>query len=264
MISDCEPLPYNQLRDWILCGRIKHTHMNETVYEYLLEQETEYGRRDSTILEFCTNGLKSYPKYKGYDDVQILWSALRNSTEDVQGDITVVSHAKLRVKRVAFIVAAVISTLILLGFAFPDFARWLLNIPADKTPTNLNGNVLVRTNDERFYGSMSEMLESEKLNILYPAKLPDGYAFTNFEVIDVGNFIEIKAYAMNPYISFEVEIGKSYQYEHDCEINRIKYSVFETGNDKHQAFWSNGIDSYRVIVDDKSIISEIIENLKES
>jgi hypothetical protein len=100
---------------------------------------------------------------------------------------------------------------------------------------------------------------------MYPAVLPAGYIFTNFEVTDFGTELEILVYASDPYIAFRVLVGANMivnDYSH--EANGIKYNVSDLGDGLYQAQWTNGTDYYTIVVSDNAILSEIIKNLKET
>jgi hypothetical protein len=112
---------------------------------------------------------------------------------------------------------------------------------------------------------MEEMLAVENLDILYPARLPDGYEFTEFVVTDFGDFLEVWAGGSEPYISFIARIGMNVGIEHyDYEVNGIRYHVVELDENSHQAGWVCGADYYTIVVSDSATISEIIESLRRN
>jgi hypothetical protein len=109
---------------------------------------------------------------------------------------------------------------------------------------------------------MTEMLETENLNILYPAVLPNGYNFNDFEVIDIDGQFEIRALSTEPYITFVVELGITFQIEnYKHEENGIKYNVLELGDGLYQAEWIDNEDYYWIVVADEAVLSEIIKKL---
>jgi hypothetical protein len=149
------------------------------------------------------------------------------------------------------------------GFNFLSFFWRALNAP-DKTATDSDGRDIFLTDDLRAYNSMSEMLEIEGFNILYPSKLPDGYSFTNFEVWNVDTGMVIRAFSFEPHISFEVMIDVNIQINNfSYTENGIEYNIIDMG-EMYQAEWIRNTDYYLIVVSNKTAISEIIKNLKES
>ena len=268
-IKNYNELSYEELRELLLKGELEHQYMAEEDYSWLLDNEI--GREDFnpavTTFCLCDEGLGRFDEYKNYDDIHIdidsiFAQAEREGVEAAHEEgkkFTVVKPKRL--KRSVIIAAAVVSAL-LVAFSFTDFFRKFLNVP-EKTPVGSDDNHIFRSDDTRFYNSMLEMLEAEKLNILYPAKLPNGYAFTNFEVNDFGVDFAILAYATEPYIEFKVlvDVGihiDSYEYK----VNGIGYNIFKMSENLYQADFSIGEDYYLVVVNDRAILSDIIKNLQ--
>lgn len=263
-----DKLSYNELRKLVINGEIAHKKLRLPLYEGLLDNEAGLEKPSAVVLEFCVIGMKRFRKYKKKEDAVVLTNAVANrlrkerSPQKAEKNIFVIP----RKRRLIFAAIIVVLAVVLVGCAtFFDFIREILGLP-ERTPTNLrDGNEAIRVDGERLYNSMTEMLEIENLNILYPAMLPEGYAFTNFEVIDFGMDLEIRAYTAEPYILFTVRIGADYHIEeHEFEINGIKYNIFDMEDGLYQAYWRNNDVSYVIVVDNKTVISEIIENLKES
>ena len=152
-----------------------------------------------------------------------------------------------------------------LGYSVLDLIKSALNSP-DKTATGDDGKVMVFTENTRFYNSFSEMIEAENIRILYPAKLPYGYEFTEFRVDEFDDYFEVKAHNEEPYVSIHILVDVKYDIDDDYlnETNGIRYNIVETDDGFYQADWSDGTDYYTIVVGDKNILSEIIENLEES
>ena len=130
------------------------------------------------------------------------------------------------------------------------------------TATDDVGNEVVFTQETRFYNSMEELLETENLDILFPAELPEGYKFTHFEVISSDDDFRVIISATEPYISFVILMGTNITID-DCshEFNGIRYNIIERDG-FYQAELVLGTDYYTIAVSDESALSEIIENLK--
>lgn len=257
-------LSYEALRNLVLNDEVDNEKMNLCTYEFLLDNEAKLSKPSAVVLEFCIAGLKQFEKYAGIADVVIYGNAVvkhieaERASKQVTPEIIIVKPKR---KRIAFYVIAGVFVLTLAGCAaFTDFYRWLLGV-SPLTTTDYQGDKVTWTGT-RTYGSLEEMLMAENLNILYPSKLPDGYAFTDFRITDFGDDLEVQMYASEPHIAFSIKIGAGIQIDDfDYEANGIEYSIFETGNELYQAIWSNNGDYYWIIVGDKAIISSIIENL---
>jgi len=178
--------------------------------------------------------------------------------------------APSKLKRVAVLLALlVVATLLLQGVAmalgydtFIDMIRAALASP-EVAVSDLSGeNEMLRTDGVRFYDSMSEMLEIENLDILFPARLPVGYSFANFIVIESGDNLRIQATATEPLIEFIVHIESNFSVDNlDYETNGVKYRIVENGDNTYQADFRHNTDYYRIVVSNRDILSEIINNL---
>jgi hypothetical protein len=166
-------------------------------------------------------------------------------------------------------IAVICSTLLIgvsaaLGFNFVDMIWNAISSP-NRTATDSEGRGnTVLTDDVRIYNSMSEMLEIENLKILYPAKLPVEYKFADFVVFDSNGNFSVEALAIEPYISFIVQIGNEVLFDnYDYETNGIKYNIIERDG-VYQAIWSDDTGYYTIAVSDKDVLLEIINNLQKS
>ena len=256
MANSYTDLTYEKLRELLLNGELEHERMSESDYEFLLDNEVEFGDCNETVLDFCTDGLKRFEKYKECLDL---------SSKNKK--VTIVVHRKLKrffiaIAAVAVSFSLIIVTVSAMGYDVIGLIRKALNSP-ERSATDNRGDGVILSDDIRVYNSMSEMLESENLNILYLAELPRGYKFTDFRITDFGSRLVLGAYASEPYISFEVRIGENRQIEnYEYELNGIKYNITKDDGTYH-AEWIFNSDYYTIVVNDKETISEIIENLKE-
>ncbi|MDR2572485.1 MAG: hypothetical protein LBD23_19615, partial [Oscillospiraceae bacterium] len=324
VIDDYRKIHYEDLRKMVLNGEVEHKYMTEAKYEYLYDNETSHSsevdinNQNSSefidhylILDFCTNGLRRFDKYKGLADFEIFtrFMTARVERENAERDVlrsfyknpirknklamvflapiafllTVFRQPKLamqtminlfslfykRHKAVAVAAIAVITSVFLitvssaLGYSFIELIRSAFS-SSEKFATDNDGNEIILA-DTRFYNSIDEMLEAEKLSILFPVNLPHGYNFTDFEITDFNTDLELRIYATNPYIMFIVRIGANNQIEsYSYEANGIKYNIVKMDDGLYQAEWNNNEDYYTIAVSDKAILSEIIKNLKEN
>jgi hypothetical protein len=256
------------LREMFLHGTLNPDLMGLDEYERLFAYESdnfdEYTM-NGDILTFCANGLNKFEKYSQYDYIKPDFDKI---LERFKRDNRMTRRRKS--KRVAiFAAAAVIGTMLIatvtaaaMGYNFLDLIRGALNSD-ERTDSDDFGNQ-VNLADSRFYGSMQEMLTAESLDILIPTILPDGYAFTDFNVDDLGSETRVRLSASEPYIFFVIRIGVNIQVEHyDYEVNGIQYYVVDLDNGTYQAGWSHNGNYYAIAVANKAILSEIIENLRE-
>jgi hypothetical protein len=109
---------------------------------------------------------------------------------------------------------------------------------------------------------MEELISTESLDILFPASLPEGYAFTDFEVIDVGTRFIVRAFAVDPYILFTIRVGTDNQIEnYSHEVRGMSLSIIEMDDGSYQAEWHYNDNYYTMVVSDEVTLLEIINNL---
>jgi RNA polymerase sigma factor (sigma-70 family) len=178
--------------------------------------------------------------------------------------------APSKLKRVAVLLTIlVVATLLLQGMAmalgydnFIDMIRAAISSPDGRAENPAIGRETVFTDGFRTYNSMSELLVAENLSILYPSRLPTGYEFTVFEVVDLRNGLRIQAFAIEPFITFAVMINADFEIDnYDYEVNGISHNITVTDESLYQAFWNIGVDYYEIIVNERAILSEIINSL---
>lgn len=254
-MQDFKNITTRELREMLLNGALDAGLTELEDYERLFDYEAELAEPNIIVFEFCNAGLNQYEKYRTdiqkppFEQILARYNAQRTS----------------RLKPLRIIIAAALIIIIIAvaaGFAFSGVFKGLLNIPVLET-TEYNGDDILRTNDLKIYNSISEMLENENLNILYPVKLPEGYEFANFEIINRGVDIEVRAYNLNPYIDFRINLGENiYIDNYNYEVNNIKFRIDERYN-RYYIFWNTDTDYYMIAADDEAVIYEIINNLKE-
>jgi hypothetical protein len=259
------------LRNQILSGELTHSGMNVSVYEYILDNEVLLDEPSAEVIEFCTDGLTKCDEYEGLEPIEIYINAMSRQSETAESSISIVKAKRVKpLKRVFVAAVAVIVTLLVITLTAAAFGYNVIDLirEAFKSPDNAvidsDGRLVFSLDDINFYESINEMLESEEVNILFPTQLSVGYEFIDFRVADNGG-LEIRAYSSEPYLDFRVEIDTNQvdpgSYTH--EINNIEYSVFERDDRLYQAWWFYGSDYYTIVADNESVLSEIIENLKE-
>jgi len=256
------------LRELFLANALDADLMSLEDFEKLFGYEIELDDSRADVLVFCSNGMNKCQEH-GIDVQMSPLDELFREHHRRNKKNRSRMYAKIA-QRAATIIAVIALAALLaqgvamaFGFNLIDLFRSALNAP-EKAVTNSEGLELLINDDIRFYNSMSEMLEAEKISILYPTKFPEGYSFTGFTVIDVGDYIEIYATATEPFISFTVKLGVDIKIDSfDYEENGIKYNILER-DDMLQVEWINKTDYYWINVSDEAVISEIIKNLKES
>ena len=261
-------LSAKELRKMLLNNTIEAISMGLEEYEKLFEYEIGLEEPDFTVIKFCNKGLAQYKEYN--DDIQKppFERVLQKYNEQKAKPV----NRRRKTRKAVLIAAALIATMLIaqlvavaMGYeSIIDMGKRIINIP-EKTATDLNGKDIGRSDDFRIFNSIDEILKTENIHFLYPEKLPFGYEFTNFEATDMGDYSEIRVYATEPYIDFRVGIGANIiidNYTH--EANGTEYNIFDMGGGLYQACWVYNADYYTIVVADEAILSEIIENLKES
>jgi hypothetical protein len=301
---DYGKMPCEDLRKLLLDGKLEHKYMSESIYERLFDHESHFPAPNPAVIAFCSAGLRRVDKYKDYSDIEIYMSVLgeRKKRQIIEQEVLnafykpkrtvpvigffrfIFKYPRLAVrgagelygifyrkhKRFAVVGIVILSSTLLIttaaafGFNILELARNAISNPNNIT-SDEDGRDAIFSDDVRVYDSISAMLETEKFSILYPAELPIGYEFTDFMVIAIATDLEIQMFASEPYISFVVLIGAENQVENNIgEINGIRYNITEMEDGLYVAEWNHNGDYYTIVVSDTAILSEIIENLKES
>ena len=261
-MSGCNNLSYGKMRQSVKNGEFENKRMRLSAYENLLDNEAGFENPSAAVLEFCVAGMKRFRKYKKQCDAVVLTNAVANRLHHERNPREMKStFGSPKRKKLVFAAIVVALLVTLVGCAaFFDLFAGMLNVPL-LTKTEQDGRAMLRTEDERFYSSLEDLLAIEEIDILHPETLPGDYEFTDFEVINVGSFLEVKLYAEEPYIVFNVRINVDVQMDDfDGEINELKYRVVEHKG-LYQAYWVDSSDYYMVAVSDETVIIEIIESL---
>jgi len=283
---------YANLHDLFVKGELYHEHMEQSDYERLLSQESDFENKSNEyILEFCANGLKQYEEYAHLSDIEIylkfmakniaIHDAERSVLERFRTPKNTGAIAEIRSRsgkkserkqyRLASMIVAIVTisvlalTVVAFGYSFETLLRRALETPG--VPVIDDDTEIIVAVDTRTYDSKQELLYNIPYNILYPAYLPESKSFTDFYFDDFGVMKSIIMKTDERYITFNVNIGRDFLdfEEFEYEINGIKFNVFEFDGVFYQASWvcENGF-SYSLVVKDREIIPKIMENLKQN
>ena len=244
---DYGDLSYEKLRELLLNGELEHERMAEEDYICLYDYELELADPNLTVLNFCDEGLARLEKYKDCENIHVDMDAIFAQVERESETPLVLVKSK-RAKRIFIAAAALVAVFIVVAFSFTDYFKQLL------------GDSIQRTDDVRFYDSFENLIKTEKLNILYP----HGYNFADFEVINSSVDLTVLARSRDPYIEFEVIIGTDFWFDsYDYEANGIKHNIV-IHDGLYEAVWVSEADYYSIVVEDRTVLSDIIKNLQRS
>jgi hypothetical protein len=256
-----------ELRGLYLNGELDGESMSMEDFEKLFGHEIALADPSATVLDFCTLGLDRFDKYCSDMPMPTLESVLQKrkakKIPKARRFVPTSRWGKLVATFVAvFIGAALLAQGVAYALGYNLFGMiWQAISNSDRAAVDVSGDNQIFLSDTRFYDSIEELLETENLDILFPTRLPIGYAFTDFVVDNTGNQLRIEMTAKEPYILFGIRIGANFQLDFDYEINGIQYSIDEMGDGLYQGHWIDGADYYTIVVSDRAIISEIINNL---
>ena len=272
-------LNIGELRELCLNGELNADSMSLSDYERLFDYETDLDEPQSSVLVFCSNGLNKHEAYGKHLPKPSLESVYEKH-EQIFGGKSAEPKVTPKAKKarrgmkswsglrwvativICIAVGVIASQGVAMAMGYDgilDLIKSAIGKP-ETTTTDNTGHDMLFTNNTRIYNSMEELIAAENLNIIYPAILPEKYAFTDFRVTDIDSMFEVRAFSTEPHIEFRVEFGVNHQVDYAYETNGIKYNIDETPSG-YQAWWFYGEDYYWIAVGDKSILSEIINNL---
>ena len=252
-----------ELRELFLNDTINTDLMGLDEYERLFGYETDRNEPQGNVLVFCSNGLNQYEKYSRFDHIKPDFNKI---VERYEREKRARRRSPKRIITVAAAIAASFALVLTVTAAALGHNIFDLIWSAIDSPNGKSGDESINADfgNIRFYNSVAEMLETENLSILYPSVLPMGYVFTNFEVTDFESDLMIRMLCSEPYVSFTVRIGANNQIsDTPYETNGIKYNINDLGEGMYTAEWKHNGDYYTIDVNNRDVISEIIENLKE-
>lgn len=91
--QDYSDLHYEELRTMLLNGGLHHEYIDESVYGYLLENETEFNnnahldeKSHTAVVEFCTTGLQRFDEYKDLSSMEIYLRVIEKQVKRNQAE----------------------------------------------------------------------------------------------------------------------------------------------------------------------------------
>ena len=258
-----------ELRELCLNGELDGKSMSMEDFEKLFGHEIALADPSATVLDFCTLGLDGFDKYCSDMPMPTLESVLqKRKVKKIPKARRFVPTSRLGrlVATIAICVAVGLIALqgVAMAMGYDNFIAWIRSaLSSDERATvDTAGNQTFLDDNVRIYDSIEDLFETENLNVLFPTSLPNGYAFTDFIVLNIDSVLEIQAVASNPLIEFTVYVGASVQLDsYDHEGNDIKYRIAEMGEGLYQADFSYEDDYYTIVVSDRVVLSEIMNNL---
>lgn len=243
----------------------------------LLETSRDYKEMDSDLVTECVDFLMELEGKQKLTKSEI---EQRVNAIPFKGKVTAIgSYAKkkLRAKRLV-IIAAILAVIIALlgviavgaGDTISEFYRKLTYSVMQKlenNPTTIDDITFNKSDKTTMYSSIEELIESEKIEILYPTWLPK-----DEKIVSVWYTIEygVESYIFqctNPNNSFSVDLNKDLteNLKSDCIKKEIAgYVVYYTETPLHiQANFVYKNNFYVVKSDTEDNLFRIIENLKE-
>lgn len=265
------------MRDERDMSAAKQTLKDKLMVIILLETAKDYKEMDSDLVTECVDFLM---ELEGKERLSRKEIEQRVKEIPFKGKVTALnSYAKrkVRAKRLA-IIAAVLAVLIALfgiisvasGDTVSEFFRQIsysVFKNLDNGPINQNNIVFVKPDETKTYSSIEELVENEKIEILYPTWLPE-----NEKIIKVWYLIEdgSKGYVLQsnrPEHNISIEVNKdlSETLKLNCTENKISgYLVYTIETPQYiQANFVHNNNVYIVKSDTEDNLFRIIENLKE-
>lgn len=250
--------------------------------EKVLDFEIEmicHGNGDMDVMRQCSEILDERSKSDKLNHDDIL--AIINKTKSEQVTIinadnacpsVVAPQRKMRFvfKRIAIVAAAIIimmTTTVAIAAAFGVNILGYLNqvIRQDKGSEIIAGDFTFHHQGEiKEYSSLEEMIEMEKLDILYPTELPDGIYIDKVMVLEspiAEKEICITTTDPNIIITVFIEYYENIPAFEDAEIFQVNNCRFYIENNIAMCF--NKGNYYSIKADDFDDLIMIIENFKE-
>lgn len=180
-----------EIKEMITNKEIKLEDLSVSALNRLFEYESDAtcrGESDGTLLCRCADVLAQKEGFAEEHD-KAFSAELDRVMQSVSTELPPV-RKPLRLKK-ALLVAAAAAVLLCcasvvvaaLGFDVCGYFKGLVFSPAG-SKIEENGITLVHYGQTAQYASMEELLAAEKLNIMYPAKLPEGVRITEVNVIE--------------------------------------------------------------------------------
>ena len=255
----------------------KQTLKDKLMVIILLETAKDYKEMDSDLITECVDFLM---ELEGKERLSRKEIEQRVKEIPFKGKVTALSSyakKKMRAKQLA-IIAAVLAVLIALFGVFtfasgntPDeifrkIGNYLLNM-SEGSSVEYNDITFVKPDGTEKYSSIEELAESEGIDILYPAWLPENEKIIEVWYVVVDDSPKYVMYCDKPEYSIDIFLNKdlSEATKSNCFKKDIAgFSVYCLEDTRFiQASFVYKNNSYVVHADTEDNLFGIIENLKE-
>lgn len=262
-----------EIKEMITRQEIKLEDLSVSALNCLFDYESDAtcrGESDGTLLCRCADVLAQKEGFAEEHD-KAFSAELDRVMHSVSTELPPV-RKPLRLKK-ALLVAAAAAVLLCcasvvvaaLGFDVCGYFKDLVFSPAG-SKIEENGITLLHYGQTAQYASMEELLAAEKLNIMYPAKLPEGVKITEVRVIPGENgkeTVEIKTNDAKTLICIELldkGTGSSFA---DCELIEIDGIIYYIHKEYLYAVSNYNHNYYYIQADSYENILLIIKHMKE-
>lgn len=235
------------------------------------EQKKRLSKKDTDLISECVDMLLIIdhidPEILGKRGSDIAHKIL--ATKNIEKGGNGATHRFKRIPKRSLTV--VFSMVLLLTFSITaftfgnrivDMRKLLLKMP-EKTVTEHNGNKIIYSSDMRNYDTIDEMAEAEEIDIVYPRKLPEGYEFDIINVVDMGDYLEIKINSTNQeQLIFSIITNYAVSSEDFMyEANDIQFNI-NYRNSLYEAYWFHNDNYYTLACENEQELLKIINTVK--
>lgn len=203
-------------------------------------------------------------------------TTLNTPPQSVKGRSTKVKSRKI------LLIAAIISILIAI-FAVSSIAfNWnifdelkerfgtVFNVPVNEE-VNANGVTITMNGDSVVYNTLEEALKNEKIDVLYPTKLPENATLERVSIYQKNKEEKISFVFSDEKIVYAIILNEEISYDikgvtdEKMNINGIEcYTINKYDTGIIQVYFEYSNNLYMISYVDKQELIEIIDNLKES
>lgn len=255
----------------------KQTLKDKLMAIILLETSKDYKEMDSDLVTECVDFLMELEGKQ-----RLTKSEIEQRVKDIpfKGKVTAISSyakKKIRVKRLA-VIAAVLAVILALfgliavasGNTISDIFRQMGNSIhnlLEGGPKSYGNITLYKPNETKIYSSIEELAESEGIEILYPAWLPESEKIVNVWYLIEGESERYLLQSSNPLHSIEIEVNTDLHEDYilNCTKKEIAgFIMYYKDNPQYvQGTFTYKNNRYAVQSDTEDNLFKIIENLKE-
>ena len=273
-----------EIKELIVDKIITLQELSDSALEKVLDFETEmlcHNSGDMDIIRQCSEILDERNKSDRLNEDEISTIINKAKTEHVSVvdadnacPSVVAPQRKIRLifKRIAIVAAAILvimTTTVAIATAFGvDITRYLKSImrEPDGAVIHVDGMSIYNVKNPTIYKSVQEMLEAEKIDIMYPTVFPEGVTFKNICVGEHANgdqYIDFRVNDVWVGLSIELDAPKftasnPITYEH----NGITYYIDKSKNGWYATCYYNN-DQYLIQAYSYDDLILIIDNMKE-